>query len=47
VYEPYSNTQVKTIIESRLKDIDIFDPMGITLISKKIATYTGDIRRAL
>lgn len=39
--------QIQEILESRIKDTFIFDGRSITLISKKVAQYTGDIRRAL
>ena len=47
VYQPYTIQQIRTIIESRLQDVDLFDQMSITLISKKVAKFSGDIRRAL
>lgn len=47
VYEPYSSAQIQIILESRLRDIDIFSKKSIALVCKKVAQYTGDIRRAL
>ena len=32
---------------SRLKDIEIFDKKAIDLVSQKVSSYSGDIRRSL
>jgi len=37
VYEPYTSSQIKNILESRLSDIPIFDPKSLELVSKKVA----------
>jgi origin recognition complex subunit 1 len=47
VYEPYTSSQIKIILESRLKDIEIFEQRSLELVSKKVAQYSGDIRRSL
>eukprot|EP00743_Colponemidia_sp_Colp-15_P005754 GILK01006184.1.p1 GENE.GILK01006184.1~~GILK01006184.1.p1 ORF type:complete len:671 (+),score=120.08 GILK01006184.1:42-2054(+) len=47
VFTPYSRDQLKTIIETRLQDLEIFDAQAIELCSRKIASVSGDIRRAL
>lgn len=47
VYEPYSRDQIKEILESRLKGIEIFEQKSIQLVAAKVSTYSGDIRRGL
>jgi origin recognition complex subunit 1 len=47
VYQPYSRPQIEKIIKSRLTDKDIFNPDCIKMVSTKIASLSGDIRRAL
>jgi|TARA_B110000285_G_C15035673_1_gene569123 origin recognition complex subunit 1 len=47
VYEPYKADQIEMILESRLKDISIFEARSLNLVSKKVATVSGDIRRSL
>lgn len=47
VYQPYSRPQIEKIIKSRLADKDIFNPDCIKMVSTKIASLSGDIRRAL
>ena len=34
-------------MESRLKDIGIFEGKSLILVAKKVAQYSGDIRRSL
>mmetsp|Transcript_34807 Transcript_34807/g.25975 ORF Transcript_34807/g.25975 Transcript_34807/m.25975 type:complete len:80 (+) Transcript_34807:467-706(+) len=47
VYEPYNLDQIKRILTSRVKDIDIFETSAIELVARKVSTYSGDIRRSL
>ena len=47
VYEPYNRDQIKEILESRLKGIEIFEQKSIQLVAAKVSTYSGDIRRSL
>lgn len=47
VYEPYKAVQIEQILESRLKDVSIFEARSLNLVSKKVATVSGDIRRSL
>ena len=47
VYEPYTADQIQKILQSRLSDISIFETRSLVLVSKKVATISGDIRRSL
>lgn len=47
VYEPYSQQQIKKILESRLTGLEIFGDRSLDLVSKKVSQYSGDIRRSL
>jgi origin recognition complex subunit 1 len=47
VYEPYTADQIQKILQSRLVDIGIFETRSLVLVSKKVATISGDIRRSL
>ncbi|KAI8455459.1 origin recognition complex subunit 1 [Phakopsora pachyrhizi] len=48
-FKPYNHHQLKEILESRLMDLSetIFLKDSIQWVSKKIASLTGDVRRAL
>ena len=47
VFQPYTTPQITEIIKSRLANTNIFASEAITLVSKKIASISGDIRRTL
>jgi origin recognition complex subunit 1 len=47
VFHPYKKEQLETIIKSRLAGLDAFDNNAITLVAMKIASVSGDARRAL
>ena len=47
VYEPYTSSQIKDILQSRLQNMNIFEAKSLDLVSKKVAQYSGDIRRSL
>jgi hypothetical protein len=46
-FEPYTSSEIRTIIHDRLREIHSFDEDGIELCARKIASVSGDIRRAL
>lgn len=47
VYKPYTSHQIEKILLSRIEKMDIIRPEAITFLSKKIATFSSDIRRTL
>jgi origin recognition complex subunit 1 len=48
VYTPYNADQIKTILESRLKNEgEVFSTSGLWMIANKVASLSGDFRRAL
>lgn len=47
VYKPYTSQQIEKILQSRLEKISIIAPEAITFVSKKIASFSSDIRRTL
>ncbi|OMJ66266.1 hypothetical protein SteCoe_36947 [Stentor coeruleus] len=46
VFAPYSRDQLQEIITKRLKDTEAFTPDAILFCSAKVASYSGDARRA-
>ncbi|KAL3838204.1 hypothetical protein ACJIZ3_022795 [Penstemon smallii] len=46
-FGPYNYQQLQEIISSRLKGIDAFDKLAIEFASRKVASVSGDARRAL
>lgn len=46
-FGPYNHQQLKEIISSRLKGIDVFEEQAIEFASRKVAAMSGDARRAL
>lgn len=46
-FHPYTFTQLKEIITTRLTNSKIFDAEAIELASRKVASVSGDARRAL
>lgn len=47
VYKPYTSQQIETILLNRIEGMDIILPETIKFLSKKIATFSSDIRRTL
>lgn len=47
VFPTYTATQIEEIMQSRLKDTNVFDPFCFSLIAKRIAMVSGDLRHAL
>jgi Cdc6-like AAA superfamily ATPase len=48
-FKPYTTEQIIAIIKQRLSSVEerIFEENAITLLAKKIASSSGDIRKAL
>ena len=47
VFQPYTHTQLQTIVASRLEGLTIFHSDAIQLVARKVASLSGDARRAL
>ena len=46
VFQPYTHTQLQTIVTSRLEGLSIFQQDAIQLVARKVASLSGDARRA-
>jgi origin recognition complex subunit 1 len=46
-FKPYDFQELETIISSRMKDLNVFQPEAITLASRRVAAVTGDARKAI
>lgn len=46
-FQPYTIPQLKTIIRSRLDGVELFEDSAIEFCARKIASVSGDARRAL
>lgn len=46
-FQPYSHEELTQIIKSRISDAKVFDNDAIVFISRKVASVSGDARRAL
>lgn len=48
VFAPYKSDQIEAIVKDRLAGLpQVFDNFAIRLAARKIATVSGDVRRAL
>ena len=47
IFKSYSQQQIKEVIDDRLKNCNIFVNDALTFASKKLATYSSDIRLIL
>ena len=47
VFQPYSHNQLQTIVTSRVEGLSIFQQDAIQLVARKVASLSGDARRAL
>lgn len=47
VFQPYTRQQIERIVSSRLEGLSVFDNDAIQMCSRKVASLSGDIRRAL
>ena len=46
-FSPYTHQQLQEIVSSRLQGLSVFDKDAIQLVSRKVASLSGDARRAL
>jgi Cdc6-like AAA superfamily ATPase len=46
-FQPYTIPQLKTIIRSRLEGVELFEDSAIEFCARKVASVSGDARRAL
>ena len=46
-FSPYTHQQLQEIVIARLVGLSIFDKLAIQLVSRKVASLSGDARRAL
>ena len=46
-FYPYSSAQLQSIIEERLVKAKLFDKKAVELLTKKVASVSGDVRRVL
>jgi origin recognition complex subunit 1 len=47
VFQPYQRDQLETIVRSRLEGCSAFDANALTLVARKVANCSGDVRRCL
>lgn len=47
VFHPYQRDQLVTIMHSRMKGCEAFDANAITMVARKVANCSGDLRRCL
>ena len=46
-FKPYTHEQLQSIVASRLERLNVFQQDAIQLVSRKVASLSGDARRAL
>ena len=46
-FQPYTHIELKQIIKSRIDSLNIFDGPAVELIARKVASVSGDARKAL
>lgn len=46
-FAPYTRHQIQQIVTSRLSGLDAFDDDAIEMAARKVASISGDVRRAL
>merc|ERR1719470_622330 len=46
-FQPYTHTQLQTIVASRLEGLQVLQQDAIQLVARKVAGLSGDARRAL
>merc|ERR1712096_495263 len=45
-FQPYTHTQLQTIVTSRLEGLKVFQQDAIQLVARKVASLSGDARRS-
>ena len=46
-FQPYTHAQLQTIVASRLEGLEVFQQDAVQLVARKVASLSGDARRAL
>ena len=46
-FQPYTHEQLQTIVASRLEGLEVFEANAVQLVARKVASLSGDARRAL
>ena len=46
-FSPYTHDQLKEIVAARLSGLRVFDGDAVQLVARKVASLSGDARRAL
>ena len=46
-FSPYTHQQLQEIVTARLSGLSVFDKDAIQLVARKVASLSGDARRAL
>ena len=46
-FSPYTHQQLQEIVSTRLSGLSVFDKDAIQLVARKVASLSGDARRAL
>ena len=46
-FHPYGMHEIATILNDRLGELEVFNGDGVELAGRKVASVSGDIRRAL
>uniref|UniRef100_A0AC34R9L9 Origin recognition complex subunit 1 n=1 Tax=Panagrolaimus sp. JU765 TaxID=591449 RepID=A0AC34R9L9_9BILA len=47
VFEPYNHEEIEKILNHRVKNVPLFKKGSISLVSRKVASVSGDLRKAL
>jgi origin recognition complex subunit 1 len=47
IFQPYKSEHIAKILRARLEGLELFDAQSVTMCAKKVASYHGDVRRAL
>lgn len=47
VFQPYSVPQIEAIVRNRVGALGVFDPDALQMCARKVASVSGDVRRAL
>ncbi len=47
IFQGYTVSQIETIMKTRLGELDVFEDTAVEICARKVASISGDIRRAL